>query len=82
MTQTDFFRVMADVFQVAPSQITATTEFQQLEGWSSLMFLDLLAVVDEEFGIILSPAKILACKNVSELTALVGDKIVDPRAAA
>ncbi len=82
MTQSEFFCVLAEVFQVEPAQITPTTEFQQLAGWSSLMFLDLLSVVDEELGVTLSPAKILACQNVSDLTALLGDKIVDANRVA
>jgi len=82
MTKTDFLMLMDELFEFDSGTIQGTEELQQISGWSSLTFIGLIAMVDEECGVTLSPKAILACRTVDDLAALLGDRISAPRAAA
>ena len=53
-TLEEFVALFAEQFDdTDPSEITATTEFHDLDEWSSLIGLSVIAMVDEEFDIAL-----------------------------
>ena len=53
-TLEEFVALFAEQFDdTDPSEITATTEFHDLDEWSSLIGLSIIAMVDEEFDIAL-----------------------------
>ena len=47
----DFIKKFEELFEET-EQITASTQFKQLDEWSSLMALSVIAMIDEEFGLI------------------------------
>lgn len=50
----EFVALFAEQFDdTDPNEITATTEFHDLDEWSSLIGLSIIAMVDEEFDIAL-----------------------------
>ena len=50
----DFIANFADQFDdTDASEITAATEFKNLEDWSSLVALSVIAMVDEEYDVTL-----------------------------
>lgn len=57
-----------------PAEITATTEFKQLEEWSSLAALSIIAMVDEEYDISLKGDDIRNTSTVEELYKIVKEK--------
>ena len=53
-TLEEFVALFAEQFDdTDPSEITATTVFHDLDEWSSLIGLSLIAMVDEEFDVAL-----------------------------
>lgn len=43
-----------------------------MEGqWESVSLLGFMAAVDEEFNVVLSPAKLMACRTVADVVTLV-----------
>ena len=47
-----FIEDFADLFEETESDtITATTRFKELEEWSSLVALSVIAMIDEEFDV-------------------------------
>lgn len=53
-TLEEFVELFAEQFDdTDASEITATTEFHNLDEWSSLIGLSVIAMVDEEFDIAL-----------------------------
>ena len=53
-TLEEFVALFAEQFDdTDPSEITAATEFHNLDEWSSLIGLSVIAMVDEEFDIAL-----------------------------
>jgi len=41
------------------------------DQWESIALLGFMAAVDEEFGVVLSPQKILACKTIGDILKLI-----------
>jgi acyl carrier protein len=82
MTRHEFLRLIDQVLEVPTGTLQPGDSFQQHESWTSLAFLGLIAVVDEELGVTLSPAAVLKCTSLEQLMDLVGDKLSDHRRAA
>ncbi len=64
----DFIEKFAEQFDdTDASEITATTEFHDLEEWSSLIALSVIAMVDEEFDVALKGADLRDSVTVEDL---------------
>lgn len=82
MSKTEFLELLDELFEFDTGTIQGSDELQQIQGWSSLTFIGLIAMVDEECGVTLPPKSILACKTVDDLVGLLDGHIEDVRAAA
>lgn len=70
-----FVSNFVDLFEnTDASQISAKTEFRNLEEWSSLIALSLIAMVDEEYEIRVKGDEIRGCATVEDLFGLVKAK--------
>ena len=58
-----------------PTEITADTLFNDLDEWSSLTALSIIAMVDEEYDVILKGDDIKKAKTVEDLFETVKAKI-------
>lgn len=71
----EFIENFADQFdETDPAEITAATEFKELEEWSSLTALSIIAMVDEEYDVTLKGDDIRNANTVEDLFNLVKDK--------
>lgn len=75
MTKQEFITLFEDVLEVEPGTIIGDEAMEALVGWDSLATVSFIAMVDENFGVTLSPQKIADAKSLPELIALLGDKI-------
>ncbi|OKY84650.1 MAG: acyl carrier protein [Bacteroidales bacterium 52_46] len=75
MELNDFIKKFAEQFEeTAPEAIQAETEFKNLEEWSSLTALSVLAMVDEEYDIALKGDDIKNAVTVEDLFNKVASK--------
>ena len=76
MMNIDEFTVkFAELFDDTPaSEITPSTAFHDLDEYSSLVSLSLIAMVDEEYGVTLSGNDIRSATTVEDLFNLVKGK--------
>ena len=75
-TLDDFVVLFSDQFiETDPSTITPDTQFHQIDEWSSLMVLSIIAMVDEEFGVALKGDDIKHSITVKDLYHLVIGKL-------
>ena len=51
------------------------TRFRELEGWTSLVALLVITMVDEEYGIVLPPEEMRKTQTIQELYELVESKL-------
>lgn len=67
-TLDEFVALFAEQFDdTDPSEITATTVFHDLDEWSSLIGLSVIAMVDEEFDISLKGDDVKNSVTVEDL---------------
>ena len=65
---TEFVELFADLFEETdPSLITSDTVFHDLDEWSSLLALSVIAMVDEEFDVALKGDDVRLSNTVEDL---------------
>lgn len=75
MTQQDFLGKFAAQFEETdPSTITMDTKFRDIEEWSSMMALMIIAMADEEMGVKLTGDDIRNSNTVNDLYNIVSSK--------
>lgn len=67
MDQTHFFACLEELFELNTGAVQADSVVQEIDGWSSLTFMGLIALVDEEYEVTLSPGTVLAANTVGDL---------------
>ncbi len=71
----DFIENFVDQFDdTDASEITAETEFRELDEWSSLIALSVIAMVDEEYDVTIKGDDIRNSKTVEDLFNIVKSK--------
>lgn len=72
----EFVALFAEQFDdTDPSEITATTAFRDLDEWSSLIGLSIIAMVDEEFEVALKGDDVKNSVTVEDLYNKVIEKL-------
>ena len=72
----EFVQLFAEQFdETDASEITATTVFHDLEEWSSLIGLSVIAMVDEEFDVTLKGDDVRNSVTVEDLYNRVIEKL-------
>jgi hypothetical protein len=75
MTTEKFLENFANLFdETDPSEITLSTEFRNLDEWSSLITLSVIAMADEEYDIKLKGDDIKNAETVEDLYNIIKDK--------
>lgn len=71
MNLATFCQHLDELFELDAGTIQPTSELQQIPGWSSLTFMGLIALVDEEYGVTLRPAAVLKAVTIADLATLI-----------
>ncbi len=75
MELNDFIKHFAEQFDETPSDtFKSTTAFKELDEWSSLTALSIIAMVDEELDKRITGADIRNSKTIEDLFALIQSK--------
>ncbi len=74
ITITDFTEKFVEQFD-EEVKITPLTNFRELECWSSLTALNVLMMIDEEYGVALTADEMRKANTVQELFDLVQSKL-------
>ena len=75
MNQNEFIAAFAEQFDdTDPSDTKIDTKFQELEDWSSLTAMSVIAVVRTKYNKALSTKEIRSCETVGDLFNLVASK--------
>ncbi|WP_010587303.1 acyl carrier protein [Schlesneria paludicola] len=71
MDVAEFLRQLEDQFGLTVGTLKLSSIVEETPGWSSLMFLELIAFVDDCYGITVKPRQIHECTTVANLFSLV-----------
>lgn len=75
MTKEKLQDIFRDLFEEEDLIIEDSTSAQDIEDWDSLMHIQLIAQVQEDFGIRFTTAEIMKLKNVGEFVSLIEMKV-------
>ncbi len=71
----EFIEKFADQFDETDfTEFTATTNFRELDEWSSLMALSIIAMIDEEYDVTLKGDDMRQAQTIEELYNIVALK--------
>jgi acyl carrier protein len=76
MTRGEFLQLIDEVIEAEPGTVKGDERLEDLGGWDSLAVVSFIAVVNQHFGITLSPEKIRAARNVGDLLAFIENRLV------
>jgi acyl carrier protein len=72
-----FIENFADLFdETDPATISAATKFKELEEWSSLVALAVIAMVDEEYDVEFRGDDIRGSSTVEDLYKIVNNRVM------
>ncbi len=75
MEITEFIEKFAEIFDdTDASTLTPETKFRELDEWSSLSALGVIALADEEFDVELSGSEMRQANTIQELFDLISNK--------
>lgn len=75
MELNEFISAFADQFDdTDPSEITASTEFHELDEWSSLTGMSVIALAKTQYGKTITGKEIRECETVEDLFNLIASK--------
>lgn len=60
--------------EVMPGTIKAETSFREMDGWSSMHALILIALIDNEYDILLTGAELKNAQTVQDLYTIIQSK--------
>ncbi|QDU78396.1 hypothetical protein Pla110_00970 [Polystyrenella longa] len=81
MQKTEFLELLDELFDLQPGTVQATDDIQKIPGWGSLSFVGLIALIDEEYGVEISPTQILGSGQVNELITQIQTALTARQAA-
>ena len=81
MAQPEFCELLDELFELDPGTATSATVLKEIPSWSSLTFVGLIAMIDEEYGIALSPGVIMSSETVGDLEQKLQEMLTASEAA-
>ncbi len=82
MNATQFLAALHELFDVSAGTIHKDSVLQDIPGWSSMTFIGLIAMLDEEFGVRIALGTILRCHTVEDLMDEVAVNLAPAKMAA
>ena len=81
MTREEVFErlneVFRDVFDDETIKVKDTTTADDIEDWDSLEHINLLAAVEQEFGVKFNMGQVVSMKNVGEMADIIISQLND-----
>lgn len=75
MTFNDFTQIFAESFDESPSELLPTTIYKELEDWTSMQALILIAHLDDTINVVLSAEDIKTTTSLHDLHHVVLKKL-------
>lgn len=66
-------RGVEKILDLEPLTLVGDEEIVKLPNWDSLVFLELLSMIEKEYGTILNVEAMIECKTLDELFGLINE---------
>jgi acyl carrier protein len=70
-----FLARLEELMEIQAGTLTGSESLKSLKQWDSVAVIGFIALVDEQFEITLSAKRLVECKTIEDLIALLGDRI-------
>ena len=70
----DFLSGLADALEIEESTLTPNTLFNEID-WDSLAVISAIALIDEQYGVMIPGQDISECKGMPDLISLIQSRI-------
>ena len=57
------------------SDLSPETLLEEIEGWSSMAVIGLMAAIDKQFGVAIDPVSLGMCETISDVTSAVESRL-------
>lgn len=75
MDEKQFIENVIEAIDVAePSNVSIDMDFHDLDEWSSMSGMRMIAMIDESYGVLLSPNEINRCSSFRQLLEIISTK--------
>ena len=71
MDKAEFLASIEELFETDEGSLTGAEEITEIPGWCSLIFVGLIAMVDEQYEVAVPPESVLNGQTVDGLFAIV-----------
>ena len=75
MTKKEFLNSLEEAVGIDKDSLRGDEALKDIDGWDSMATVSFIAMADEKLGTLVEPAKLAACKTVTDLLALFSGKI-------
>lgn len=67
MNATDFIEKFAEALDIEASELSVDTDFRTLDVWDSMVYLSVIAMLDEEYDIQIENAEFKTLKTIQDI---------------
>ena len=71
----NFIQNFTEQFDELNAELTPETRFREVEGWTSLVALLVITMIDDEYGVVLPPEEMRKTQTIQELFDLTQSKL-------
>ena len=75
MKTAEFLAHLDDMLELDPGTLTGDEQLSDIPEWDSLAVISFIALVDEQFEIILEGEKLAEAKSLADLISLLGGRV-------
>jgi len=72
-----FLLQLDELFELTPGTLTMSSVLEETPGWSSLTFLGLIALVDDQYQVTLKPRQVHQCATIADIYNVVEEHSTD-----
>lgn len=74
MEKEKFVTNFKNIFDEMPERISLQTNFREIEGWDSLIYLSLIVMIEEEYSYRISSKELSMCKSLEDIWNIIEKK--------
>jgi acyl carrier protein len=75
MNKQEFLNRVEEVLEITSGSLTGEEQLTSFESWDSMAAISFVCMMDEMFGVQVTPAALEQCKTVTDLAGLVGNQV-------
>jgi acyl carrier protein len=74
MEKEKFVTNFKNIFDEIPESISLQTNFREIDGWDSLIYLSLIVMIEEEYSYRISSKELSMCKSLEDIWNIIEKK--------